>query len=111
MTLWLRHFSAVRGRLWEFCEEFLAQHALDGSSRSGDAGQPLFAPARGKREIVMVEAQGRENGGVQVANRYRLIDDIVAVVVGHPVTASSTHATAGQPASKAARMMITAIVS
>src|SRR5579883_2990127 len=77
-------------------QQFL-QHAL-----RLDAGQALIESLELEREAFVVDAQAVQNGGVQVVHVDRLVDHVVAEVVGLAVDLPSFDSAAGHPHGKAA---------
>ena len=61
-------------------------------------------------KFVVVYSEAMENGRVEVAYVYRVLHNVVAIVVGLAIRDSGTHASPRQPSSETARMMVTAII-
>ena len=72
----------------------------------GDALGALVAVVEG--ELLVIEPQAMQDGGVQVVHMHAVADDIVAVVVRLPVTHAALHPAAGQPHGEAAAVVIAA---
>ena len=62
-----------------------------------DAGQPLVEPLVLVGEPLVVEAQQVQDGGVEVADVHRVLDDVVAEIVGLAVDRPALDAAAGHP--------------
>ena len=61
-------------------------------------------------QLVVVDAEAVQNCRVEVAHRNRILDHVVAVVIGLAVGDARAHAAARHPCGEAARMMVAAVV-
>src|SRR5262249_62422266 len=69
--------SACRRTEYTASGEQLLHHA-----RRLDAGEALVQPLVAEAEPAVVEAEQVQHAGVEVANVHRILDDVVAEVVG-----------------------------
>ena len=58
----------------------------------------------------MVDSQAMQQGRVEISNRYRVFDHVVAILIRLAVADARSYAAACHPGSKATRMVVTAIV-
>src|SRR5262245_14420279 len=72
--------------------------------------QPEVAPLVAVDELRVVEAQQVEQRRVQVVHGHRVLDDVVAVIVGAPVADAGPDAAARHPAGEAARMVVSPVI-
>lgn len=75
-----------------------------------DAGEFLVEALEGESELIVVQAQLVENGGVEVADADFVFDDIVGILVGLAMSDAAFDPAAGHPGGKALRVMIAAIL-
>src|SRR5439155_3547235 len=87
----------------------LGQDALD--HLAVHVGQAHIAAAEAEGELLVIDAEQAEHGGMQVVNLHLVVDDIVAVVVGRAVDGAALDAAARQPDGKAERIMIAAVAA
>src|SRR5262249_16612944 len=87
----------------------LGQQLLD-HPRVLHPSQPLVQSLVLVAEALVVETQKVQDRGMEVADVHRVLDDVVREIVGFTVNGARPGAAAGQPHSKAARMMVAAVV-
>ena len=75
-----------------------------------DVGEAEVASLEPVGQLGVIDAQAMEQGGVEIVNVHRVVDDVVAVVVGLAVDVSALDATAGQPDREAASMVVASVV-
>src|SRR5204863_10163034 len=80
----------------------------DGAAEN--VGQTIMAPLEFEGQLHVVHAQAMEDGSVQIVHVDRVLDDVIAEVVGFSVGHPSFNATSGEPDGEAARMMVAAVV-
>ena len=76
---------------------------------SSDVGQSEVATGIAVGELLVVETQEVEDGGVEVVDSNPTFDGLEAELVGGSVDESSFHATAGHPHREAERVMVAAV--
>ena len=96
-------------REWAVQRVRSAHHLLD-DARLLDAGQPLIEPLVAVGEALVVDAEQVQHRGVEVADVDRVLDDVVAEVVGLAVDRAALRAAAGHPHREAARVVVAAVV-
>ena len=72
-------------------------------------GQAVVAAVVGVRELAVVEAQGVEQGGLEVVDGDDVLDGGVAEVVGRAVDVAPLEAAAGQPEREAVAVVVAAV--
>src|SRR5688572_15111872 len=81
------------------------QNAIDDFGRQ-DAGEPLVQSLEFERELVVIEAEEMKDGGMKVADMYRIFHDVVGKVIGFAERHAGFHPAARHPHAEATRMMI-----
>ena len=76
--------------------------------RGGDSGGLLVEALEAESEAVVIHAETVEDGGVEVADVDRVLDDVVGVVVGEAVAGAGLGAAAGDPCAEAAAVVVAA---
>ena len=71
--------------------------------------QPHVATTETIRQPRVIDAQQVQHGGVQVVNRHRVFDGVVAVFVGRTVDDAAFDAAAGEPDGEAEGIVVAAI--
>src|SRR5438477_248477 len=84
----------------------LAEHLVD--HRAPVDGDDLVTVVVAKRQLVLIDAEGLQDRGVQVARRDRALDGAVADGVGGADDLTALDAAAGQPHRVAGRGMVAA---
>ena len=72
--------------------------------------QPEVTALEAIRELLMVHTKQMQDRGVEIMNVNRLIDNVVAEIVGLAVNLSAFDATTRHPHREVARVMVTAVV-
>ena len=75
-----------------------------------DIGQSVASPLKLEREAFVVDAEEVENGGVEIVDMDRVLDDVVAIVIGDAVADSGLDAGTGQKDGKALGVMVSTVV-
>ena len=84
------------------------QDRLD--DRSVDVGQTVVAALELVSQAGVVDAQAVENGGVQVVNVHRVLDNVVTEFVGVAVSDARLDPAAGEPDRETPRMVVAAVI-
>ena len=79
-------------------------------SRLFNTGQLLIESLEFERESRMVDPHAMQNRGIQIIDVHRITNNVVAKIIGLAVNVASLDATACQPNTKVARMMVASIV-
>src|SRR5258705_9715909 len=82
----------------------LGQEFLD--HVSVDIGEPEFAPLKFVSQLRVVEPHQLQDGGVEVVNLDRILDDVVAEIVGLSDRNARLDAASGHPDRERARMVV-----
>jgi hypothetical protein len=77
---------------------------------SVDVGETVAAALEAEGQFCVVDAQAVEQRCVQVVDVDGVLGDVVAVVVGAPVSLPAFDAASGQPQTETSRMMIPSVV-
>src|SRR6185312_7163551 len=72
--------------------------------------QAEIAALEAEGELFVVDAEGGEDGGVEIVDMDAIADDVVAIVIGFAVDDARLDAAAGKQHGEAAAMMVAAIV-
>ena len=75
-----------------------------------DIGEPEVAALVAVGEPLVLDAHEVHERGVEVVHMHRLVDDVVAVVVGFSVGDAGLRAAAGEPHGEATRMVVAAVI-
>ena len=86
------------------------QDSFDNMGGFFDSGQSLIKSLILERQFLVIDSQLVQDRCVQVANVRRILNDVVAVIVGRSVFASGLNSRAGHPKSKTTAVMIAAMV-
>src|ERR1041385_2666299 len=78
--------------------------------RGNHSGELLLEPLKLKGESLMIHAQQAKHSGIEIANMNRILDDVIAEIIGLPVNVTRFRSASGHPCGEAARMMIAAVV-
>ena len=73
-------------------------------------GQPVVAALVLERQPGVVDAEAVQHRGMQVVDVHRLVDDVVAVVVGLTSSDPRLDAAARHPHGEAARVVVATVV-
>src|SRR5262245_40490692 len=72
--------------------------------------QPVIAALESICQARVLETEAVQDRGVKIVNVHRILDDVVAVIVGRSVTDAGADAAAGHPGAEAAAVMVAAMV-
>src|SRR5436309_15749754 len=72
--------------------------------------QAKITPLEAERQLRVLDAETVEDRGVENVDVYRIVDNVVTIVVGFAVADAALDAAAGQPHAKAAAVMIAAVI-
>ena len=75
-----------------------------------DVGEAIVATLEAVGQVLVVEAEAVQDGGVEVVDVDRILGDVVAVVIGLAVADAGLDAAAGHPDGVVAAMMIAAVI-
>ena len=75
-----------------------------------DVGEPVVTPLEAEGQTLVVNAQLMERCGLKIVNVHRILDDVVAELVGAPVAHSSSNATARHPDRETPRVVVAPVV-
>src|SRR5690606_37343696 len=78
--------------------------------RAMDVGESEVAALVTVGELLVVDAEAVEDGGVEIVHVDGVFEDVVAEVVGEAVVESRLDASARHPDGEASRMMVAAVV-
>ena len=87
-----------------FLSEYLRHHL------AVDVGQPEVASLEAVRQLLVVDAERVQDGGLEVVDRDRVGHHVVAELVGLAEHEPALHAAAGDPHAEVPRMMVAAVV-
>ena len=73
-------------------------------------GQSKTTPLVLEREPLVVDAHQVHDGRLEVVHMHRVLDDVVADLVGFTVGDAGTDAAAGHPVGETARMMVAPVI-
>src|SRR5262249_53716927 len=76
-----------------------------------DVGQALVAAVQVIVDLLVVEAEQVQDGGVQVGDQDAVLDGVIAQLVGRAVGLAALDATTGQPEAEALLVMIAAVAA
>ena len=96
--------NAYATALGELCEQLI-------NDVSVDVGEAVIAALKVVSEFGVFQAQGGENGGLEVVDVDGVLGDVEAEVVGLAEGDSGFHAAAGQPVGEAIGVVIATIAS
>jgi len=68
--------------------------------------QPELAPLRAVREPLVIDAHQVQDGGIEIVDVHRVLDDVVAELVGLAVDEPRLHAAAREPHAEVAAVVI-----
>ena len=88
----------------------LSRHQSGDDARWDWPSQFLVQALKLERQFFMINAQQTQQSGVEIPYMNRVANDVVAVVVGLPVSDSRIGSASGQPTGVAKRMVIAAII-
>ena len=74
------------------------------------AGEASFEPLEGVRQAVVIDSQQMKNGGIELVHMYRVLDDIVAVVVSLTEGEALLHAGTCHEHAETAGVMVATII-
>src|SRR5262249_25561016 len=69
-------------------------------------GQPEVTPGRAEGELLVVEAEQRQDGGMEVVDVDFVFDRLKAVFVGGPMNITAAHTASGHPHGETVVVMI-----
>ena len=95
-----RYPIPLRGRSQEVSDHDLRFHT----------GQALVEPLEAVREAFMVDTHAMQDGRVDIVDRHRFVDGIVAKIVGLSVDVATANTATGHPHAEISRMMIAAVI-
>jgi len=78
--------------------------------RAFDAGEALIEALEFHGEPLIVDAQAVHDGGVEFVDVDRILDNVVAEVIGFAVDDAALDAAAGHPHTEVSRVVIAAVV-
>jgi len=78
--------------------------------RGIDAGEPLVETLKLVSELVVIDAEGVQDRGVQVTDMDRIFSNIETQLIGFAVNLPTFDAATGHPHTEATRVVITTVV-
>src|SRR5271154_6760077 len=106
---WIASKDAFAGRVQPSCTGFSRKQTGNNTGGHGPS-ELLIESLKLVRELVVVDAQAGENGRVEIPHCNRILDHVVAIVIGLAVDDARAHAAACHPRGVATRMMIASVV-
>src|SRR6266567_789627 len=108
--LWLRVSSNSVSRILQSLLRSQSRQQSRNDACWRRACQLLIEPLELVSELVVIDAETVQDGGIEVAHMYGILDDVIAIVVCLAIGDSGPYAAARHPRGKATRMMIAAVV-
>ena len=75
-----------------------------------DVGEPVISALESVGQTLVIHAHQVQDGGVQVMDRYRVLRDVVGLVVGGAMRDARLDAPACHPDREATRMMVSPVI-